>query len=85
VEEARLKAAFGSVIRQLREDQGLSQEALSFAAGRHRTYVSLLERGRNSPSLATLWSLAAALKMPASEIVEKVERHLQERKRSRRA
>jgi len=82
VEEEKLKAAFGSVIRELRQDQGLSQEALSFAAGRHRTYVSLLERGRNSPSLATLWSLAVALKVPPSEIVFRVERQLKKRRSS---
>jgi transcriptional regulator with XRE-family HTH domain len=79
--EERLSATFGSVIQELRLAQGMSQEALSFAAGRHRTYVSLLERGRNSPSLDTIWSLAQALGVTPTEIVKQVERRLQGRKR----
>jgi transcriptional regulator with XRE-family HTH domain len=63
----------------------MSQEELSFAAGRHRTYVSLLERGRNSPSLDTLWSLAQALGISPTEMVKQVERRLQNRKRSERS
>jgi transcriptional regulator with XRE-family HTH domain len=68
--------ALGQVIRELREKRGLSQEALSFACGRHRTYVSLLERGKNSPSLKTLWMLAGALEVRPSELVRRVERRL---------
>jgi transcriptional regulator with XRE-family HTH domain len=79
--EAKLKTAFGAVVRDLRLERGLSQEDLSFAAGRHRTYVSLLERGRNSPSLATLWRLAEALQMDPSEIVTRVQRQMKARKR----
>ena len=56
-------AAFGEVVRGLRTERGLSQEALSFACGRHRTYISLLERGHNSPSLDTLWVIAEALEL----------------------
>jgi transcriptional regulator with XRE-family HTH domain len=69
-------AAFGQVIRELRLERGLSQEALSFACGRHRTYISLLERGHNSPSLDTVWVIAAALEVQPSEIVAGVERRL---------
>lgn len=71
-----VSAAFGQVIRDLRLERGLSQEAVSFACDRHRTYVSLLERGRSSPSLDTLWTLAAALSVPPSEIVRRVEKAL---------
>lgn len=54
-------------------EAGLSQEALSFACNRHRTYISLIERGRNSPTIRTLWMLAAALDLPPSAIVARVE------------
>jgi transcriptional regulator with XRE-family HTH domain len=60
----------------------MSQETLSFAAGRHRTYVSLLERGRNSPSLDTLWALAQALGVSPTDLVKRIERRLQNRRRS---
>lgn len=65
--------AFGLVVKGLRQERGLSQEALSFACQRHRTYVSLLERGKNSPSLKTLWLLAEALGVRPSEIIQRLE------------
>lgn len=68
-----LEQAFGQVIRELRLAKGLSQEELSFACHRHRTYVSLIERGKNSPSIRTVWMLAEALKVSPSEIVERTE------------
>jgi transcriptional regulator with XRE-family HTH domain len=71
-----LQVAFGAVIRELRVEVGLSQEALSLNCGRHRTYVSLIERGRNAPSITTLWLLAEALDVRPSEIVRRVERRL---------
>ena len=73
---ATLEEAFGSVIRELRHSRGLSQEELSFACGRHRTYVSLIERGRNSPSIKTLWMLSDALDVKPSEIIRRVEKRL---------
>jgi transcriptional regulator with XRE-family HTH domain len=71
-----LQLAFGEVIRELRGKAGLSQEGLSFACGRHRTYVSLIERGRNAPSITTLWLLAEALGVRPSEIIRRTERRL---------
>ena len=73
--------AFGEVIRALRHERGLSQEELSFACGRHRTYISLLERGHNSPSLRTVWMLADALALRASELLRRVEEQLAPRRR----
>lgn len=71
-----LQVAFGRVLREFRLEAGLSQEALSFICGRHRTYVSLIERGKNSPSMTTLWLLAEALEVLPSEIVRRVEERL---------
>jgi transcriptional regulator with XRE-family HTH domain len=65
--------AFGRVLRGIREERRVSQESLGFDSGYHRTYISLLERGLNSPSLTTLLKLAAALQVRASEIVRRVE------------
>jgi transcriptional regulator with XRE-family HTH domain len=68
-----LQVAFGQVIRDLRTETGLSQEALSFMCHRHRTYVSLIERGKNSPSITTLWLMADALQVRPSELIKRVE------------
>jgi transcriptional regulator with XRE-family HTH domain len=47
-------AAAGRVIRGLREDTGVAQEAMAVEIGLHRTYMGLLERGLGNPSLAAL-------------------------------
>lgn len=57
----------------LRRLRGISQEELGFDAGYHRTYVGLLERGRKSPSLKTIFKLARALRVKPSQIVQGVE------------
>jgi transcriptional regulator with XRE-family HTH domain len=57
-------------LREVREDAGLSQEALGFRAGLHRTEISLLERGDREPRLSTLIRLAAALDVGVSAIAD---------------
>jgi transcriptional regulator with XRE-family HTH domain len=61
--------AIGTVLKRLREEQGLSQEQLGFKAELHRTFVSQLERGLKSPSLKTLDRLAAVLGLKTSRVV----------------
>ena len=68
-----LQVAFGQVIRELRLEAGLSQEALSLTCGRHRTYVSLIERGKNAPTVTTLWLISEALGVALSTVVRRVE------------
>jgi len=63
----------GEVIRELRHERGFSQEELGFESGLHRTYMSLLERGKRVPTLTTLTRLATALNILPSEIVRRVE------------
>jgi transcriptional regulator with XRE-family HTH domain len=61
------------VLRRLRQDNGLSQEVLGFESGYHRTYISLLERGKKSPSLQTVFNLSKALKIEPAELIKQVE------------
>ena len=68
-EDRPIAKSFGQVLQQLRQDHGLSQEELGFASGYHRTYISLFERGRESPSLRTISELAKALKVELSEVI----------------
>lgn len=63
------EAAFGRHLRRLRQERGLSQEALSELASCDRGYVGLLERGVNSPSLTMIIQLATALGMAPSRLV----------------
>lgn len=65
--------AFGRVLQETRKQRGLSQEQLGFESGYHRTYISFLERGRKSPSLSTILDLAETLRVPASDMIRRVE------------
>ncbi len=68
--------AFAKALRRARKQRGMSQELLGFESGYHRTYISMLERGKMNPSLRTLLSLSAALGIPAAELVRDVEKLL---------
>lgn len=72
-DDRSLGSSFGLVLRQLRQNRGLSQEQLGFESGYHRTYISLLERGQKSPSLQTIFKLAEVLKVEPSEIIERIQ------------
>jgi transcriptional regulator with XRE-family HTH domain len=61
---------FGSLVRDLRQRAGLSQEKLAELAGLHRTYVSGIERGNRNVSLVNIVRLARALGVPVSRLVE---------------
>lgn len=62
-----LRAA-GREIKQHREAQGLSQEALAERAGLHRNYIGLIERGERNASLKALFAIAAALDLSLAEL-----------------
>lgn len=64
---------YGLAIRELRTEQGLSQERLAQLAGLDRTYTSGVERGERNPSLANLLKIAEALNVPLSQIAKRAE------------
>ncbi len=68
-----IEELFGGVLKKLRNNKGLSQEELGFESGYHRTYISLLERGKKSPSLKTIFQLAKALNVEPSDIMEQLQ------------
>ncbi len=61
------------MLHDLRQQRGLSQERLGFVAGFHRNYISLLERGERSPSLAAIIQLARALGVRPTYLMQRVE------------
>ncbi|MBN1147634.1 MAG: helix-turn-helix domain-containing protein [Anaerolineales bacterium] len=54
----------GSRLRQLRTERGKSMRALARASGLSTNALSMIERGRASPSVSTLYKLADALGVP---------------------
>lgn len=65
--------AFGKAIRELRTRKNLSQESLAFEAGFDRTYISLLELGKKSPTLDTIMALCSALDIGLAQLASRVE------------
>lgn len=74
MDPSRLQQAFGAEIRRRREAIGISQEDLAFRAELHRTYISLLERGRRNPTIGVVAQLAGALGTSMTAIIREVER-----------
>jgi len=73
-----LEKIFGQVLKKIREENGITQEALALQSELDRTYISLLERGLRMPTIATLFKMAPALKKTPSEIILIVEQKLNE-------
>ena len=65
--------AFGQALREIRESKKISQEQLALLGGFDRTYISLIERGINSPTIRIVVGIAAVLKVAPSKIVRRME------------
>lgn len=71
-----VKSAFGQVLRQLRQDSGLTQEQLGLEAELQRKYISQLELGEKEPSLTTVFKLANALEIKPGKLITLVDNEL---------
>jgi len=63
----------GTVVARLRRERGWSLEDLADEAGRHRTYMGLIEKGERYLSVATAFRLARALGLSPSELLNLAE------------
>jgi DNA-binding XRE family transcriptional regulator len=72
--------AFGQALREIRQSKGISQERLALEGGFDRTYISLIERGINSPTIRIVVGIAGVLKVPPSKIVRRMEELMQRSK-----
>lgn len=72
----RTAVTFGLVLRDLRQEAGLTQEQLGFESDLRRTFISVLELGQQQPTLTTILKLAPALGVSASDMVRLVESRL---------
>ena len=62
----------GAELRTLREEKGLSIRALARASGISANAISMIERGRTSPSVSTLYKMADALNVPITDFFASV-------------
>jgi transcriptional regulator with XRE-family HTH domain len=65
-----INALIARRIRELRDAQGWSLEALAERSKVSRSNISLIERGRSSPTAAVLDKLATALNVPLASLFE---------------
>lgn len=62
------QAFFAANVARIREQRGLTQEQLGWAAGIHQTAIARIEKGERKPTLDTIFKLAAGLEVPAAEL-----------------
>ena len=57
-------------LKEARQRQGLSLEAVARLSGVSRSMVSQIERGESSPTVATLWNLTRALQVDFAGLLD---------------
>jgi transcriptional regulator with XRE-family HTH domain len=62
----------GKRVRALRQQRGISQEALADLAEIHRNYISQIEGGKRNLSFFNVVKIARALKVSPSKLVEPI-------------
>jgi transcriptional regulator with XRE-family HTH domain len=71
-EKQEILVNFGQRVRDLRTAKGLSQEAFAAQCGLDRTYISGIERGVRNLSLINIHTLAQALEISVSELMQEL-------------
>ena len=66
----KLAKDFGDKIREIRKQQGVSQESLAGLADLDRTYIGGIERGIRNPSLRNVGKIARALKVKVKDLFD---------------
>ena len=66
-------SALGQLVRQKRQQAGISQEELASRSGLDRTYISGVERGVRNPSLTALLKIARGLKISVANLLDGLE------------
>jgi transcriptional regulator with XRE-family HTH domain len=71
--EAQIQKHFGDRVRELRKQEGLSQESLALACDLDRSYIGGVERGERNISLVNIYKIAQALGVNAKELFKHTE------------
>jgi len=68
-----IKNKFGTRIKALRKERGISQENLALKAELDRTYIPSIEKGDRNVSIVVIEKLAKAFDIKISELMEGIE------------
>ena len=64
-QDGRIQKEFGARLKSIRQQRGLSQEALALTCELDRTYIGGVERGERNISLINIQKIAKALDVSA--------------------
>jgi len=64
---------FGKILQEERKAKKISQEKLAKLTGLDRTFISLIENGKRSPTFSTILKICSALEIAPSELFLKFE------------
>jgi len=70
---SNLLKALGQRIRELRTEQGFSQEGFADKCGVHRTFMGTIERGESNLSFQNIAKVAMTLGVPLSTLFRDLE------------
>ena len=59
---------FGRILQEERKAKKISQEKLAKLAGLDRTFISLVENGKRSPTFSTILKICSVLEIEPSEL-----------------
>ena len=72
LQKVEIYKAFGSLLRDLRMEEGVTQQELADEIGQTRTAITNIEKGSQTVSLHQIFQLAAALHRQPSDLLPEV-------------
>lgn len=63
------RAIFSRNVTTIRENKGLTQEALGWASSLHQFEIARVERGTCNPGLEAIVKIARSLEVPAADLL----------------
>ncbi|MBA9084301.1 transcriptional regulator with XRE-family HTH domain [Fontibacillus solani] len=72
-DQSIIKQIIGKTVKAIRIKKGLSQEDLAHECNVDRSYISMIEVGRNEPSVTKIFELCKGLKIKPSDFFKLVE------------
>lgn len=77
--ESSIQQCFGTAIRKIRNEKGISQEKFALLINMDRTYYASVESGRRNISIANIEKIATGLDVSLSVLFAAVEKNKSQR------
>jgi transcriptional regulator with XRE-family HTH domain len=74
--DKKINVLAGAVLKEFRNQAGISQQDLALNCDLDRTYISLLERELLQPTIRTIFVLSEALQIRPSQFIKKIEQSM---------